>query len=42
VQKLTEAGLRTLRPIIAALAEAEGLTAHKLASEIRFQAEDEA
>ncbi len=40
VQTLTEDGLRTLRPTIAALAEAEGLTAHKLASEIRFETED--
>jgi len=41
VQTLTEEGLRTLRPTIARLAEAEGLTAHKLASEIRFQTEDQ-
>ena len=37
VQTLTEAGLATLRPTIGALAEAEGLTAHKLAAEIRFE-----
>jgi histidinol dehydrogenase len=37
VQTLTEKGLATLRPTIAALADAEGLTAHKLASEIRFE-----
>ena len=37
VQTLTEAGLGTLRPTIGALAEAEGLTAHKLAAEIRFE-----
>jgi histidinol dehydrogenase len=37
VQTLTEAGLATLRPTIAALADAEGLTAHKLAAEIRFE-----
>ena len=37
VQTLTEEGLRTLRPTISALAEAEGLTAHKLAAEIRFE-----
>ncbi len=37
VQTLTEAGLATLRPTIGALAEAEGLTAHKLAVEIRFE-----
>ncbi len=38
VQTLTEAGLATLRPTISALADAEGLTAHKLAVEIRFEA----
>jgi len=37
VQILTEAGLATLRPTIATLADAEGLTAHKLAAEIRFE-----
>lgn len=37
VQTLTEAGLAALRPTIAALADAEGLTAHKLAAEIRFE-----
>lgn len=37
VQTLTETGLATLRPTIAALADAEGLTAHKLAAEIRFE-----
>lgn len=37
VQTLTEAGLATLRPTITALAEAEGLTAHKLAADIRFK-----
>ncbi len=37
VQTLTREGLATLRPTIAALAAAEGLTAHKLASEIRFE-----
>jgi histidinol dehydrogenase len=37
VQTLTEEGLSTLRPTIGALAEAEGLTAHKLAAEIRFE-----
>jgi histidinol dehydrogenase len=40
VQTLTEAGLATLRPSIAALAEAEGLTAHKLAADIRFAGEN--
>lgn len=37
VQTLTEEGLATLRPTIGALAAAEGLTAHKLAVEIRFE-----
>ena len=37
VQILTETGLATLRPTIGALAEAEGLTAHKLAVDIRFE-----
>ncbi|MCP4305330.1 MAG: histidinol dehydrogenase [bacterium] len=37
VQTLTEEGLATLRPTIASLADAEGLTAHKLAVEIRFE-----
>ncbi len=36
VQHLTEEGLRRLRPTIGTLASAEGLTAHKLAVEIRF------
>jgi histidinol dehydrogenase len=40
VQTLTEEGLSTLRPTIAALADAEGLTAHKLAAEIRFEPGD--
>lgn len=42
VQTLTEEGLATLRPTISTLAEAEGLTAHKLAAEIRFETKDEA
>ncbi len=37
VQTLTEEGLAALRPTISALADAEGLTAHKLAAEIRFE-----
>lgn len=36
IQTLTESGLATLRPTIAALADAEGLTAHRLAADIRF------
>ncbi len=39
VQTLTEEGLRRLRPTIAALADAEGLTAHRLAAELRFEGE---
>jgi histidinol dehydrogenase len=39
VQTLTELGLERLRPTICSLAEAEGLTAHKLAVEIRFEGE---
>ena len=42
VQTLTEEGLATLRPTIAALADAEGLTAHKLAAELRFEPGDDA
>ncbi len=38
VQTLTEAGLAALRPTIGALATAEGLTAHRLAVEVRFGA----
>lgn len=41
VQTLTEDGLATLRPTIGALAEAEGLTAHKLAVDIRFERESQ-
>ncbi|HEX2369856.1 MAG TPA: histidinol dehydrogenase [Acidimicrobiia bacterium] len=37
VQTLTEAGLRRLWPTIAVLADAEGLTAHRLAAELRFE-----
>jgi histidinol dehydrogenase len=37
VQELTRDGLATLRPTIVALAEAEGLTAHRLAADIRFE-----
>jgi histidinol dehydrogenase len=39
VQTLTESGLAALRPTIGVLAEAEGLTAHKLAVEVRFEEE---
>ncbi len=39
VQTLSETGLATLRPTISSLAEAEGLTAHKLAVDIRFERE---
>ncbi len=37
VQHLTAEGLNSLRPTIATLAEAEGLTAHRLAADIRFE-----
>lgn len=37
VQTLTREGLGRLRPTIACLADAEGLTAHKLAAELRFE-----
>ena len=37
VQTLTREGLATLRPTITVLAEAEGLTAHQLAADIRFE-----
>lgn len=40
-QHLTRAGLTTLRPIIATLATAEGLTAHRLAVEARFETEED-
>jgi histidinol dehydrogenase len=39
VQTLTREGLAALRPIITELATAEGLTAHRLAAEIRFEGE---
>ena len=39
VQTLTRRGLAAVRPIVAALASAEGLTAHRAAVEIRFEAE---
>jgi histidinol dehydrogenase len=37
VQYLDREGLETLRPVVASLASAEGLTAHRLAVEIRFE-----
>ncbi len=40
-QHLTQEGLTTLRPIIATLATAEGLTAHRLAVEARFETEED-
>lgn len=36
VQTLTEEGLRSLQPTVAQIAEVEGLTAHRLAVDIRF------
>jgi histidinol dehydrogenase len=40
VQRITREGLATLRPSIRALAEAEGLLAHRDAVEIRFEGDD--
>ena len=37
VQELTRAGLANLRPVIEELAGVEGLTAHRLAVEVRFE-----
>ncbi len=37
VQELTRKGLEALRPTIGALADAEGLSAHRLAADIRFE-----
>jgi histidinol dehydrogenase len=37
VQRLTREGLRAIAPAVAAVAEAEGLTAHRRAVEIRFE-----
>jgi histidinol dehydrogenase len=37
VQELTREGLNTIRPIIEELADVEGLTAHRLAVEVRFE-----
>jgi histidinol dehydrogenase len=39
-QRLTRRGLEELAPVITCLATAEGLTAHRLAAEIRLQRED--
>jgi histidinol dehydrogenase len=39
VQRVTRAGLAALLPAVAAVAEAEGLTAHRRAVEIRFEGE---
>jgi len=41
VQRITREGLETLRPAVRALAEAEGLLAHRDAVEARFEDEDE-
>ena len=37
VQELTREGLQTIRPVIEELAGVEGLTAHRLAVEVRFE-----
>lgn len=39
VQTLTRAGLAALQPTISALATTEGLTAHRLAADIRFESD---
>jgi histidinol dehydrogenase len=36
-QRLTEEGLSMIRSTITTLADAEGLTAHRLAAELRFE-----
>ena len=38
VQKLTRDGLEAIRPTVAAVADAEGLSAHRLSVDIRFEA----
>ena len=40
VQRVTRAGLAAITPAVAAVAEAEGLTAHRRAVEIRFEGDD--
>jgi histidinol dehydrogenase len=40
VQTLTREGLGRLRPTIGCLADAEGLTAHRLAADLRFEVEE--
>jgi histidinol dehydrogenase len=40
VQHISRSGLEKLRPTIAALATAEGLTAHRLAADVRFESEE--
>jgi histidinol dehydrogenase len=37
IQTLTRSGLEAVRPTVAALASAEGLTAHRAAVEVRFE-----
>ncbi len=37
IQRITEQGLRRLQPTVSALAASEGLTAHRLAVDIRFE-----
>ena len=37
VQRVTRDGLAAVLPAVAAVAEAEGLTAHRRAAEIRFE-----
>lgn len=40
VQRVTRGGLAAITPAVAAVAEAEGLTAHRRAVEIRFEGDD--
>jgi histidinol dehydrogenase len=42
VQRITRDGLATIRDAVEAVAEAEGLMAHKRAVELRFEGEDTA
>jgi histidinol dehydrogenase len=41
IQRITRSGLENLAPVITTLAEAEGLTAHRLAAQIRLEREEQ-
>ena len=41
VQRITRSGLESLAPVITTLAEAEGLTAHRLAAQMRLEREED-